>query len=237
MEAASSASVTAERAGQGLKLAADLYGPSGATRWFLAVPEPSRAARHRRADRRVRHPAGQELHGPRLVKVDHYDGLNERTTEAVALPGPLAARYERFAIGRDWTAVNIPPDMPTVGTIIAELYEQTTGDRIDGVIAADRLAVAEILRVAGPIQAGGSGWTPTTSPRRPWSGPTCGIRRTTTPAGGSWRRRRASFEAFRRSLASKPVDLIRNLGAPPRAGTCRSMSPNRPGSVRWPDSG
>jgi hypothetical protein len=154
LEAASSASVSAQRAGQGPKLAADLYGPSGVTRWFLAFQNPA------------------ELHGtggligeygilessptgPKLVKVDHYDGLNERTNEGVALPGQLAARYERFAIGRDWTAVNIPPDMPTVGAIIAELYERTTGDRIDGVIAADPLAVAEILRVTGPIHADG----------------------------------------------------------------------------------
>jgi hypothetical protein len=52
--------------------------------------------------------------------------------------------------------VNIPPDMPAVGRLITELYKDTTGDEIDGVIAADPLAVAEILRVAGPIQAGGA---------------------------------------------------------------------------------
>jgi hypothetical protein len=70
------------------------------------------------------------------------------------LPGPVAARYGRYAIGQDWSAVNIPPDMPTVGRLITELYELTTGDRIDGVIAADPLAVAQILQVTGPIQAG-----------------------------------------------------------------------------------
>ena len=131
MEAAGSASVTVERAGQGLKLAADLYGPSGATRWFLAFQKPAE----------LRGTGGligeygileSSPAGAKLVKVDHYTGLNERTSEAVELPGQLAARYERFAIGRDWTAVNIPPDMPTVGAIIAELYERTTGDRIDG---------------------------------------------------------------------------------------------------------
>ena len=212
LEAASSASVTAERAGQGLKLAADLYGPSGTTRWFLAFQNPAE----------LRGTGGligeygileSSPTGPRLVKVDHYDGLNERTTQAVALPGQLAARYERFAIGRDWTAVNIPPDMPTVGGIIAELYEQTTGDRIDGVIAADPLAVAEILRVTGPIQADGT-WLDAdnvaeetlvrayvryqadTNARRQF------LRDVTT----------ASFEAFRRGLTSDPVNLIRHLG-------------------------
>ena len=49
MEAAGSASVTAERASQGLKLAADLYGPSGATRWFLASASPSFSSQVARA--------------------------------------------------------------------------------------------------------------------------------------------------------------------------------------------
>ena len=155
LEAAGSASTTAERAGQGLKLAASLYGPPGTARWFLAFQNPAE----------LRGTGGligeygileSSPAGPKLVKVDHYDGLNKRTDEGVPLPKQVAARYERYAIGRDWTAVNIPPDMPTVGRIITELYEQTTGDRIDGVIAADPLAVAEILRVAGPIQAGGT---------------------------------------------------------------------------------
>jgi hypothetical protein len=151
LEAASSASVTAERAGQGLKLAADLYGPSGATRWFLAFQNPAE----------LRGTGGligeygileSSPDGPKLTKVDHYEDLNERTDQGVALPQQVAARYERYAVGRDWTAVNIPPDMPTVGRIISQLYQQTTGDRIDGVIAADPLAVADILRGRSPAR-------------------------------------------------------------------------------------
>jgi hypothetical protein len=216
LEAAGSASVTAERAGQGLKLAAGLYGPPGSARWFLAFQNPAE----------LRGTGGligeygileSSPDGPKLVKVEHYEGLNERTDEAVPLPEPVAARYERFAVGRDWTAVNIPPDMPTVGQIITQLYEKTTGDRIDGVIAADPLAVAEILRVAGPIQAGGT-----------WMDADNVAEETLVRAyvryesDNNARRRfleevaRASFEAFRRSLTTKPVELLRNLGAAAR---------------------
>jgi hypothetical protein len=155
--------------------------------------------------------------GPKLVKVDHYDGLNERTNEGVALPGQLAARYERFAIGRDWTAVNIPPDMPTVGTIISELYERTTGDRIDGVVAADPLAVAEILRVTGPIRADGV-WLDADNVAEETL-----VRAYVRYEGDVGARRRflrevatASFEAFRRGLESEPVALIRNLSVAAR---------------------
>jgi hypothetical protein len=212
LETASSASATAERAGQGLKLAASLYGPSGTTRWFLAFQNPAE----------LRGTGGligeygileSSPTGPKLVKVAHYADLNERTSEGVALPGPVAARYGRYAIGRDWSAVNIPPDMPTVGRIITELYELTTGDRIDGVIAADPLAVARILRVTGPIQAGGI-WMDADNVAEE----TLVQAYVRYEADNDARRRfleelaRASFQAFQRGLASKPLELIRNLG-------------------------
>jgi hypothetical protein len=147
----------------------------------------------------------------------------------VPLPKPVAARYERYGVQRDWTAVNIPPDLPTVGRIISELYEQTTGDRIDGVIAADPLAVTEILRVAGPVQAGGvrldAGNVAEETLVRAY------IR---YEADNAARRRfleelaRASFRAFQRGLATKPIELLRAWGRPPAAGTCRSTSATRP---------
>ena len=214
--AAAAASGAAERAGQGLKLAATLYGPPGSARWFLAFQNPAE----------LRGTGGligeygileSSPAGPKLVTVAHYSGLNERTQEGVPLPKPVAARYERYGVQRDWTAVNIPPDLPTVGRIIAELYEQTTGDRIDGVVAADPLAVTEILRVAGPVQAGGvrldAGNVAEETLVRAY------IR---YEADNAARRRfleelaRASFRAFRRGLATKPIELLRGLGAAAR---------------------
>ena len=218
LEAASSASTTAERAGQGLKLAAGLYGPPGTARWFLAFQNPAE----------LRGTGGligeygileSSPSGPELVKIAHYTDLNQRTDQGVLLPKELVGRYERYAIGRDWSAVNVPPDMPTVGRLITELYKDTTGDEIDGVIAADPLAVvAEILRVAGPIQAGGA-WLDADNVAEETL-----VRAYVRYEADNTARRgfldeiaRASFEAFRRTLATKPVELIRNLGGAARA--------------------
>jgi hypothetical protein len=212
LEAATSASTTAERAGQGLKLAAGLYGPAGSARWFLAFQNPAE----------LRGTGGligeygileSSPAGPKLVKVDHYSDLNNRTDEGVPLPKQVAARYERYAIGSDWTAVNIPPDMPTVGRLMTELYRQTTGDPIDGVIAADPLAVAEILRVGGPIQAGGI-WMDADNVAEETLVRAYVRYETDNPARLRFLREvaRSSFEAFRRGLASKPVELLHNLG-------------------------
>jgi hypothetical protein len=212
LQAATGASKAAQRAAQGLKLAATLYGPPGSVRWFLAFQNPAE----------LRGTGGligeygileSSPAGPKLVTVAHYAGLNERTQQGVPLPKPVADRYERYGVQRDWTAVNIPPDLPTVGRIIAELYEQTTGDRIDGVVAADPLAVAQILRVAGPVQAAGvrldAGNVVEETLVRAY------IR---YEADNAARRRfleelaRASFRAFQRGLATRPVELLRGLG-------------------------
>jgi hypothetical protein len=216
LEAAGSASISAERAGQGLKLAAGLYGPPGTARWFLAFQNPAE----------LRGTGGligeygileSSPDGPKLVKIAHYTDLNERTDQGVILPKQLAGRYERYAIGQDWSAVNIPPDMPTVGRLITEMYRQTTGDRIDGVIAVDPLAVAQILRVTGPIQVGGA-WLDADNVAEETL-----VRAYVRYEADNDARRafldevaRASFEAFRRTLATKPVELLRNLGTAAR---------------------
>jgi uncharacterized protein DUF4012 len=212
VQAATTVSKTAERAGQGLKLAATLYGPPGSARWFLAFQNPAE----------LRGTGGligeygileSSPAGPKLVTVAYHAGLNKRTHEGVPLPKPVADRYERYGVQRDWTAVNIPPDLPTVGRIISELYEQTTGDRIDGVIAADPLAVAQILRVTGPVQAGG-----VRLDARNVAEETLVRAYIRYEADNAARRRfleelaRASFRAFQRGLASKPVELLRGLG-------------------------
>ena len=234
LEAASSASATAERAGQGLKVAASLYGAPGTARWFLAFQNPAE----------LRGTGGligeygileSSPTGPKLVKVDPYSDLNERTNEGVALPSPLAARYEGYAIGQDWSAVNIPPDMPTVGRLITELYRRTTGDRIDRVIAADPLAVAQILRVTGPIQAGGI-WMDADNV----ADETLVQAYVRYEADNDARRRfleelaRASFQAFRNGLTTEPFQLVRNLARPPAVAMCRSSSLTRPGNGRRP---
>jgi Protein of unknown function (DUF4012) len=211
LETAAAASQAAQRAGQALKLAATLYGPPGSARWFLAFQNPAEL-------RGTGGLIGQygilesSPQGPRLTTVAHYQRLDERTGDGVELPRKLAGRYGRFAVARAWSAVNIPPDMPTVGRIISRLYQQTTGDRIDGVIAADPLAVAQVLRASGPIQAGGLRLTADNVARETlvqayvrYADDTPARRRFLEQVA------RATFQAFRRALAAHPVELLRGL--------------------------
>ncbi len=69
------------------------------------------------------------------------------------VPEEVARRYGHY--GLDWRHVNVSPDFPTVGGIIADLYPRSGGRPIDGVIAADSLGLAAFLSVVGPVDVPG----------------------------------------------------------------------------------
>ena len=48
--------------------------------------------------------------------------------------------------------LTMTPDFPTVGAIAADLYQQTTGRPVDGVIALDPFVLSSLLRYTGPLQ-------------------------------------------------------------------------------------
>ncbi|HEX6677366.1 MAG TPA: DUF4012 domain-containing protein [Actinomycetes bacterium] len=148
------ASRAAFQAGQGLKLAARLWGPAGSARYFLAFQNP---AELRGTGGLIGEYGILEAGpgGPQLGRVAPFSELDQRVRDGVALGPNLPQRYERFPVSSTFWAVNIPADLPTVGETMVRLYQQATGQRLDGVIAIDPLAVAEILRVAGPVTVGG----------------------------------------------------------------------------------
>lgn len=60
--------------------------------------------------------------------------------------------YARHAGTRLWANINVSPDFPTVGALIARALEQPESiGHVDGVIGVDPLAAAELLRATGPI--------------------------------------------------------------------------------------
>ena len=71
-------------------------------------------------------------------------------------------QYGRFGFDADGTGTGLvgdsslrnlamTPDFPTVAEIAADLYLQTTGTHVDGVIAMDPQVVTQLLRYSGPV--------------------------------------------------------------------------------------
>jgi hypothetical protein len=55
-----------------------------------------------------------------------------------------------------WGTIAFSPDFPTVASIIAQLYPQSGGQPVDGVIALDPAAYAALLELTGPISVPGT---------------------------------------------------------------------------------
>jgi hypothetical protein len=76
------------------------------------------------------------------------------------IPSPsmdFARLYGEFGGAGYWRNINMSPAVPEVGEAIERLYELVTGVRLDGAIFVDPCALAELLRVTGPIQDPGLG--------------------------------------------------------------------------------
>jgi hypothetical protein len=75
-------------------------------------------------------------------------GAEERTIDG---PADYFDRYRRF---RPWVVLqDIPlsPDFPQVADVMAQVYPQTGGEEIDGVLAVDPYALAALMEFTGPI--------------------------------------------------------------------------------------
>lgn len=69
--------------------------------------------------------------------------------------GDYLARYGGFGPANRFQDVAYSPDFPTVTTVISELYPQTGGDQLDGVLALDPSGLSALLRFTGPIAVPG----------------------------------------------------------------------------------
>ena len=142
------------RGSQAAKLIAGLYGHGSGTQYLLAFQNPAE----------LRGTGGliglygilrSGPSGPVLERVESTETLSSRLRLPARLPAELSASYEPFGFDGDWREANIPPDLPSVGPVILDLYGRSRGTRPDGLIVIDPLAAAQILGVAEPIVVGG----------------------------------------------------------------------------------
>ena len=66
-------------------------------------------------------------------------------------PPDYLARYARFTPAQVWQNLNMSPDFPTVSRLIADLYPQSGGTALDGVVAVDPFGLRALLQLTGPV--------------------------------------------------------------------------------------
>jgi UDP-N-acetylmuramyl pentapeptide phosphotransferase/UDP-N-acetylglucosamine-1-phosphate transferase len=134
-------------------IAPALLGGDGSRRYFLAVQNNAEA----RATGGFIGNFGEIVAEGGKLRVDRFGRIGELNPAPTAPDRTLdagedfAARYDRFDVDRTWQNVNVSPDLPTVARVIAELYPQSGGKPVDGVIAIDPLGLAALLQLTGPV--------------------------------------------------------------------------------------
>jgi hypothetical protein len=72
--------------------------------------------------------------------------------QPVDRPDDFAARYDAIAAGAFLASTNADPDLPTVAPVVLDLYEERAGQRLDGIIALDPIALQAIQMAVGPLE-------------------------------------------------------------------------------------
>jgi hypothetical protein len=148
---------TAETASAALAVAPDLLGADGPRRYFLVAHTPSEA----------RGVGGFMGSWGELVLDDgRFDLVRTGRLRELTQGGPDPAgrriegeadfvRHWGQAPAQFWGLIGFTPDFPTLGRIIAQLYPQSGGSELDGVIAIDPAGFAAMLELTGPITVPG----------------------------------------------------------------------------------
>ena len=77
------------------------------------------------------------------------------TVRTLHAPADFIARYARFDPQLAWQNINMSPDLPTVGPVIADQLSQSGMGSVDGVITVDPEGLADVLRLTGPVRVFG----------------------------------------------------------------------------------
>lgn len=68
------------------------------------------------------------------------------------VPEWFRSSYERQGALVQWQQANTSPNYPVVSDLLLKMFEKSTGRRLDGVLAMDPLALAEMMKGIGPIE-------------------------------------------------------------------------------------
>ena len=81
-----------------------------------------------------------------------YDFDLEATDEYIQRYAPYGAGFNGGTAVKYWSNVTVPADMPSVGSVMAQMYEAVTDRALDGVFVIDPAGVAGLLEVTGPVE-------------------------------------------------------------------------------------
>lgn len=144
-------------AARAARLAPSALGGDGPRRYFVAfvTPAEARASGGFMGNHAVLTiDRGRMELGP-IGRTDALDQAGRPGTKRITGPPEYLARYGQFDPANTWANVTMSPDFPSVGQVIAELYPQSGGQPIDGVLRVDPAALGGLMLLTGPVTVPG----------------------------------------------------------------------------------
>jgi UDP-N-acetylmuramyl pentapeptide phosphotransferase/UDP-N-acetylglucosamine-1-phosphate transferase len=145
----SAAVQTLEKASDAAALLPHLFADGTKRTWFLAIQNPVEL----RATGGFLGAFGILSAENGKLNLERFESNNE--LPVVRTPAPaseeFARNYDKFYARTFWSNTNMTPDFPTAASVLAGMWEQSTGRQIDGVIAIDAVGLNQLLGIVGPV--------------------------------------------------------------------------------------
>jgi hypothetical protein len=143
------------------RVAPRLLGAGAPKRYFLmfTTPTEARAGGGFMGNWGIVTAADGRLSLERFGRTDELNAALNDGLDGSGAPGRVAlngldeyvARYGLYGVTSEWRNLNMSPDFATVAEAVRQVYPQSGGEPIDGVIAIDPKGLARLLRLTGPV--------------------------------------------------------------------------------------
>lgn len=142
-------------AARAVRLAPDLLGGSGTRRYFLAFVTPVEL----RGSGGFVAGYGELTVADGEIRLSRSGPIRElgapKGTRRLTGPADYLARFGRFRPADFFQDVTYSPDFPSDARVIEQLYPQSGGAPVDGVLTIDPTALAALLNFTGPVRVEG----------------------------------------------------------------------------------
>ncbi|MHB1773712.1 MAG: DUF4012 domain-containing protein [Acidimicrobiales bacterium] len=130
-----------------------MLGANGPRRYLVLFEDPaeSRASGGVIGDYAEVTAIGGKISLAKIGAVGTLDSTGNPAAKRLIGPADYVARYSQFQPQDYWENVPMSPDFPSVGEVAANLYPESGGTKVNGVISLDPVAMADLLAATGPI--------------------------------------------------------------------------------------
>lgn len=81
----------------------------------------------------------------------YEEGLSPTRLSSTSVPDWYARSYGWGAALTEWQSVTLTANFPVMSQVLLKMYEKETGQQLDGVMAMDPVALAELSKSTGPL--------------------------------------------------------------------------------------